>query len=430
MASWRRSSAAARSPSSHASKAATRLWSPASAARASSPSATKSPCAPPISSRASSVSPRRSSSFASSRRAVGWLGSSSSARRRSCSSPLRTSSSASDGTSPSKKRSTSAGGSAPVNSAATRPSLKAFTDGIPWMRKAAWSCGFFSTSTLASSTLPARASAARSSTGVSCLQGPHQSAQKSTTTGTSLERSSTRCSNSCSSTSNTAPFCASALTKVRPLDHHGLKRRAGTPARRVAQLADRLHHVRSLRDLAEQGVVGRQPGVRASDHEELAPRCAGRLVPRLCHRDHSRDIGRIRRNAIPGRVSGSAGAARGGIAALDHEAGDDAVEDRVVEETTARERRKRGRGAWRRPLVEPDREGATARAELDLVRLGGVERRPWRLLAAAVAWRGLLDVLAGRLLLLGRRRRLLLCGLLVVVVSARREHEPEHADQR
>ena len=41
-----------------------------------------------------------------------------------------------------------------------------------------------STSTLASTQAPPSASASRSSTGQSCLHGPHQSAQKSTSTGT------------------------------------------------------------------------------------------------------------------------------------------------------------------------------------------------------------------------------------------------------
>ena len=71
----------------------------------------------------------------------------------------------------------------------------------PVPENAAWRPRFASTSTFASSTLPARAVAARSSAGVSCLQGPHQSAQKSTTTGSSRERSSTRCWKSASPTS-------------------------------------------------------------------------------------------------------------------------------------------------------------------------------------------------------------------------------------
>ena len=65
-------------------------------------------------------------------------------------------------------------------------------------------CGFASVSTFARSTLPSRACAACSSAGVSCRHGPHHAAQKSTTTGTSCERRTTFCSNSCSVTSITA----------------------------------------------------------------------------------------------------------------------------------------------------------------------------------------------------------------------------------
>jgi hypothetical protein len=48
-----------------------------------------------------------------------------------------------------------------------------------------------SVSIFASATLPSRAVTAFSSTGVSARHGPHQAAQKSTTTGSSLERSTT-----------------------------------------------------------------------------------------------------------------------------------------------------------------------------------------------------------------------------------------------
>jgi hypothetical protein len=113
------------------------------------------------------------------------------------------SSSASEGTIPSRKRSISGGGSAPANSETTRPSLKALTAGIPRIPKRADSAGLASTSSLASSTFSARAATARSSAGPRALQGPHHSAQKSTTTGSSCERSTTRCSKAASSTSNT-----------------------------------------------------------------------------------------------------------------------------------------------------------------------------------------------------------------------------------
>jgi hypothetical protein len=51
--------------------------------------------------------------------------------------------------------------------------------------------GFASTSTLTIATCPSSAATASSRTGVSWRQGPHHSAQKSTITGTSWERSIT-----------------------------------------------------------------------------------------------------------------------------------------------------------------------------------------------------------------------------------------------
>ena len=63
----------------------------------------------------------------------------------------------------------------------------------PTNAKCAASCWLASVSTLTSSTWPARLSAACSSAGVRARQGPHHSAQKSTTTGTSRDRSSTAC---------------------------------------------------------------------------------------------------------------------------------------------------------------------------------------------------------------------------------------------
>ena len=86
-----------------------------------------------------------------------------------------------------------------------RPSLKAFTAGIPWIPKACEIDGFLSVSSFASATLPSRAATACSKTGVSWRQGPHHSAQKSTTTGIVRERSTTCTSKSCSVTSKTMP---------------------------------------------------------------------------------------------------------------------------------------------------------------------------------------------------------------------------------
>src|SRR5438132_1287369 len=80
------------------------------------------------------------------------------------------------GTSASRNASIFAGGIAPVNSAAMRPSLKALTAGMPRIPKALASVCSLSTSTLTSSTAPSRASTAFSNAGVSVRQGPHQAA--------------------------------------------------------------------------------------------------------------------------------------------------------------------------------------------------------------------------------------------------------------
>ncbi len=162
--------------------------------RAASPSAANEPVTLPSSSSASASSPWSCSSDASATLASAWPGSSSIARRSAASSPAVTSASASDGSSSSRKRATCGGGCAPTNSAATLPSTNALTAGMPWIWNAEASRGLASVSTLARATLPSRSRTAFSSTGVSWRQGPHQAAQKSTTTGISRERSITSCS--------------------------------------------------------------------------------------------------------------------------------------------------------------------------------------------------------------------------------------------
>jgi hypothetical protein len=72
---------------------------------------------------------------------------------------------------------------------------------MPWIPKRAERPGLASVSTLARTTLPPRAASAASSAGPSWRQGPHHSAQKSTTTGTWRERSTTSCSKVASVTS-------------------------------------------------------------------------------------------------------------------------------------------------------------------------------------------------------------------------------------
>ena len=150
---------------------------------------------------ASSRSPRAIRMRASGTAAAARPGSSSTARRSSSSLPPATSRSASEGTSESKNSSTAGRGWAPTNSPATRRSANALTDGIPRIWKAWASIGLASVSSFASTTSPSRAAAADSSSGVSWRHGPHHSAQKSTTTGSSTERSTTSRSKSASVTS-------------------------------------------------------------------------------------------------------------------------------------------------------------------------------------------------------------------------------------
>ena len=136
-------------------------------------------------------SPRSASMRASATAASARPGSSSSARRRPSSSPLGDQRVGLEGSSSSRKRSTCGGGWAPTNSLTTWPSLNALTAGMPWMRNADEMRGLASVSSFASSTWPSRSATAFSSTGPSARHGPHHSAQKSTTTGTSWERSMT-----------------------------------------------------------------------------------------------------------------------------------------------------------------------------------------------------------------------------------------------
>ena len=68
--------------------------------------------------------------------------------------------------------------------------------------------GFASTSIFARIHAPRPSAASFSSTGESCLQGPHHSAQRSTTTGTCIERSMTSAWNVSSVTSRTTAGAA------------------------------------------------------------------------------------------------------------------------------------------------------------------------------------------------------------------------------
>ena len=82
-------------------------------------------------------------------------------------------------------------GCTPTNSPTMRPSRKPFTAGMPWIPYSCEMYGFSSVLIVASLTAPLRAATASSRTGVSWRQGPHQGAQKSTTTGSWREASTT-----------------------------------------------------------------------------------------------------------------------------------------------------------------------------------------------------------------------------------------------
>src|SRR5919201_5049018 len=116
----------------------------------------------------------------------------------------------------SRKDPTDCGDCAPTNSRTTRPFRKAFTAGMPRMPNSSARRGFASTSTFTSESRPSRAATSRSSTGASAWHGPHHSAQKSTTTGCSRERSTTWVSKVASVTS-TASNLAATLASMRAL---------------------------------------------------------------------------------------------------------------------------------------------------------------------------------------------------------------------
>jgi hypothetical protein len=97
-----------------------------------------------------------------------------------------------------------------VNSAINWPWKTALTAGMPCTRSACAIVGLWSTSILARIQEPPPSIASFSSTGESCLHGPHHSAQRSRTTGTSNERSITSAWKVASVTSTTAVTAASA----------------------------------------------------------------------------------------------------------------------------------------------------------------------------------------------------------------------------
>src|SRR4051794_35622079 len=83
-----------------------------------------------------------------------------------------------------------------------------------WIRCSADTRGLASVSTLASATLPSRLVTPFSRIGVSWRQGPHQAAQKSTTTGSSRERSTTSAWKVASVASKITPASMAAMAEI------------------------------------------------------------------------------------------------------------------------------------------------------------------------------------------------------------------------
>ena len=88
-------------------------------------------------------------------------------------------------------------GSAPMKPSTGWPFLKANTAGIDCTPSWPATSGCSSIFILTSRTAPRAAFTTFSSTGVSCLQGPHQGAQKSTITGTLRDASITSATKVC-----------------------------------------------------------------------------------------------------------------------------------------------------------------------------------------------------------------------------------------
>ena len=88
-------------------------------------------------------------------------------------------------------------GSAPMKPSTGWPFLKAKTAGIDCTPSWPAISGYSSMFILTSFTAPSAALTSFSSTGVSCLHGPHQGAQKSTSTGTVRDASITSCMKLC-----------------------------------------------------------------------------------------------------------------------------------------------------------------------------------------------------------------------------------------
>ena len=128
-------------------------------------------------------------------------------------------------------------------------------------------------------------------------------------------------------------------------------------------------------DVADDRVVGRQPGVGPGDDEELAAAVPGGSAPRLRHRDGAVRVARVARRRVDGRVAGPAVPGLRRVAALDHEAGDDRGGRPCCRRSRSATSETNDAAAFGDCSgVEPDREAAAVRVHRDVVGLRRVER--------------------------------------------------------
>ena len=128
-------------------------------------------------------------------------------------------------------------------------------------------------------------------------------------------------------------------------DQHRLFRvSAGVPS-----LSIRSTTSKPLSTLPTRAYSGGSPASARGDDVELAAGAAGRLGRALRHRHDPLGVGEVRRRLLVDAVAGPADAGAERVAALDHEAGRDAVEGEVVVEALVGEEDE-GVDRLRRPL--------------------------------------------------------------------------------
>jgi hypothetical protein len=155
---------------------------------------------------------------------------------------------------------------------------------------------------------------------------------------------------------------------------------------------------------AQQRVRGRQRGIARRDDEELAARCAVRLVDRPRHADDAARVAQTPWRALDDAVAWTAPSVPAWIATLDHEAERDAVERQAVVVAPLHEPGHRRRGLGRAPDGEPDRDRTAVGPQHD--RRATIRRESQLGTRNLAAPRRLGGVAAD-----GGRRRLLACRL-------------------